>query len=261
MLRFLPLLCTLTPGLALASPQLTDGLGLLQATEATAPVAASSGRNYDLEVNFRGRMMSIPKSLLDIWYFSDDPEVDAPPATAESPRPKIHGYALGLELVTKGESANGIFYFEYVDSLMEGGYWDDREGQGSIDHRDGEYLEPTDNLGLVTIGANYAYEAHFVRTEDTNGNFGMSLLVGGGLGVGIFVGEVYYWGYADGDSGLVRYQNGEESDGEKPGIPPVLPMVDLNAGLRFNFGDRFVLRFEGGLHTMLYYGAALGIMF
>jgi hypothetical protein len=38
-------------------------------------------------------------------------------------------------------------------------------------------------------------------------------------------------------------------------------MIDINAGLRFNFGDRFVLRVEGGLHTMLYYGATAGIMF
>ena len=41
----------------------------------------------------------------------------------------------------------------------------------------------------------------------------------------------------------------------------MLPLVDINAGLRFNFGDRVVLRAEGGLHTFVYYGATLGIMF
>jgi hypothetical protein len=38
-------------------------------------------------------------------------------------------------------------------------------------------------------------------------------------------------------------------------------MVDVNAGLKFNFGDRAVLRLEGGLHTLIYYGATLGIKF
>ena len=56
------------------------------------------------------------------------------------------------------------------------------------------------------------------------------------------------------------YLEGEPPEGDKR-IPPVYPMVDINTGLRFNFGDRAVLRIEGGLHTLVYWGGTLGIMF
>jgi|GEM_PF-1388857 len=214
------------------------------------------GRNYDMEISFRGRRVGVPGSILDIWYYNEDD-----PGWADSrDRPRINGYALGLEFVVKGDSANGIFYIEYVKSLMEEGYWDDREEPH--DPLDGDFLKPSNNLGMAVFGADYAYEAHFVRTDQTNGAFGLSFLVGGGLGVGVLFGNLERWGPGPaGTPGNIRYDAGEEPDGDKDGIPPVLPMVDINAGLRFNFGDRFVVRVEGGLHTMLYYGATAGIMF
>ncbi len=213
-------------------------------------------RDYDMEISFRGRMMGVPSTILDIWYYNEDD-----PSWGDSrDRPDIDAYSLGIEFVIKGESANGIFYMEYVKSRMKEGYWDDREEPA--DPLDGDFLRPSNNLGMAVFGANYAYEAHFVRTSQTNGAFGLSFLVGGGLGLGVLFGDLERWGPGDtGTPANVRFDLGEEADGNKDGIPPVLPMVDINAGLRFNFGDRFVLRFEGGLHTMLYYGATAGIMF
>ena len=219
------------------------------------------GRGYDMEVSFRTRMVSIPNSLLNIWFFPSDHEDWA--ATGHV-RPKVNGYSLGLEFVVKGETANGIFWFDYIDSLMGEGYWDDVEEEVGFPHGfhyDGDYLVPSKNLGLVSFGADYAYEVHIVRTEDTNGKFGMSFLVGGGLGVAFMVGEVRRWGPdAAGTPSYVRYDAGLADDGPKD-MPRVYPMVDINASLRFNFVDRVVLRIEGGLHTLVYYGATLGVMF
>jgi hypothetical protein len=39
------------------------------------------------------------------------------------------------------------------------------------------------------------------------------------------------------------------------------PMLDINFPLRFNFGDRVVMRVEIGLHDVIYDGGTLGIMF
>ena len=86
------------------------------------------------------------------------------------------------------------------------------------------------------------------------------MLVGAGLGVGVLVGDLEYWGNEQGIPAYTRFENGDPSDGNKR-IPKVLPMVDINLGLRFNFADRFVMRFEGGLHDMLYFGGTAGIMF
>lgn len=251
MYRALLFLVTLAPSAALASaPTLDlswDRHGLRQGVESST---VQHERGFDMEVGFRGRMVSVPKSILDIWYFDEDDN--------GLKRPDIRGYALGLEFVVKGDTANGIFYFEYMDATLQEGYWDDREEPG--DHLDGDYLVPTPNLGMAALGADYAYEVHFIRTADTNGNFGLSFLVGGGLGVGFLIGDLDRWGPEGGVPGYTRHTEGEPPDGKKD-IPKVFPMVDVNAGLRFNFGDRAVLRVEGGLHTLLYYGASLGIMF
>ena len=252
------------PGTPLALPSQLQEEAPASDDTSLSLVDNTSERNYDMEVSFRGRMLSVPGTILDIWYFSEKDAGWAP--GADSPRPKLRGYGLGIEFVVKSKpreegigGANGIFYFDWTASLMDEGYWDDVEEPHAP--FDGDYLVPSDTLGLLMLGANYAYEIHMVKTAKTNGNFGLSMLVGGGLGVLYMVGNLERWGPGEnGDPGYLRYANGEPSDGDKR-IPKVLPIVDINLGLRFNFGDRAVLRVEGGLHDLVFYGATLGIMF
>ncbi|MEZ4323168.1 MAG: hypothetical protein R3F61_37225 [Myxococcota bacterium] len=253
-------------GNAPGAPKLADAYAQAAEPELGAVTEAptSPSRNYKMEVGFRGRMVSIPSSVMDIWYFDQDAPKWALPGEG---RPKIRGYAAGVEFVVKGDTANGIFYFEYIKSTMEAGYWDDVEG--NHEPRDGEYLVPSDNLGLVVLGADYAYEAHLIESAKTGGRFAWSIVVGGGLGVAFRTGHVDRW-VADGtpeDSDLTNpayklYYEGAPPYSAKANVPPsVLPMVDVNGGMRFTFGDRVVLRVEGGLHTLLYYGASVGLMF
>lgn len=250
---------TLLAGVGIAAPAaattLAEHLELAQETGDAAEAEAeaeTTGRAFDMEINFRSRYAVVPDSIIDTWYFRDDEGL-------QFDRPLIKGTAFGLEFVTKKDNANGVFYFEYLGANMDEGYWDDREDPP--DHLDGEYLRPTPNLGVMSFGADYYYESFFVRTAQTNGVFGLSFVVGGGLGVGVVVGEIESWEQENGVPAYERVQNGQEADGPMSEVPPVIPMVDINAGLRFNFGDRAVLRVEGGLHTMLYFGGALGIMF
>lgn len=215
--------------------------------------APKAERAYSLQVGFRGRMVSVPKSILDIWFFDAK---DAGWPLSEG-RPKINGWSLGLEFVYKKDQSAGIFYFDYVHSNMKAGYWDDREDPA--DHADGDWLDPQ-NLGLVAFGADYSYDIPLVKTSQTKGIFGMSFAVGGGLGLGVMIGQLDRWAPGtDGTPAYIRKDNGP-ADGTKK-IPRVLPIVDVNAGLAFNFGDRATLRIEGGLHTLLYYGLSLGVIF
>lgn len=212
-------------------------------------------RNFGMEFGFRSRMVSVPKSLLDIWYFDIE---DDNWAYIEG-RPKIQGYALGVEWVLKSKTANGFFWAEFMDSEMNAGYWDDIEEPP--DHLDGDFLYPSPGLGLVAFGADYAYEAHLVRLRETQNRFGLSFLVGGGLGLGIMTGKLDRWGPDDdGNPSYKRFLDGVPAD-ENKDLPRVYPIVDVNAGLRFNFGDRVVFRAEGGLHTLVYYGASAGVTF
>lgn len=257
------------PALAQSVDELPDDPGGALAPTSVAPVVPTpreyrfdgvaprvrDRRAFAMEFNFRSRMVSIPKTLLDIWYF----DIEDPNWAYIERRPRIVGYALGVEWVLKNKNTNGIFYAEFMDSEMDTGYWDDVEEPP--DHLDGDFLDPSPGFGLVTWGANYAYEAHMVRTRDTQGRFGLSFLVGGGLGMAIMTGRLDRWGPDDdGNPSYKRYLDGLPPDEDKR-LPRVYPMVDVNAGLRFNFGDRVVFRAEGGLHSVVYYGATAGVMF
>ncbi|HHO54725.1 MAG TPA: hypothetical protein ENK18_28605 [Deltaproteobacteria bacterium] len=250
----------LAPRLGHTAPQLDDGYGsdprepLRFAFEDITP-APEHDRSIQMEVNLRLRAVSVPRGLLDVWFFDVD---DGNWAYIE-PRPTIQGHVVGLEYVLRGDSADGIFYLEYLDSAMPGGYWDDIEVP--VDHLDGAYLVPSKGLGVFGVGADYAYETYIVPLDATNEVFGMSFLIGGGLGLGILTGRLDRWGPdAQGNPSYKRYLDGLPPD-EDRSIPRMYPLVDVNAGLRFSFGDRASLRLEGGLHTLLYYGASFGTSF
>ncbi len=218
------------------------------------------------EVSLRVRGMGAPKSILDTWY--TDIEDWPSDFGVDEPRPSVKGYSLGLEYVMKGKTTNGIFYVDYFKSTMTDGYFDDRDDNFEDHLHDGHYLEPSKGLGFVTLGADVAYEVHILRTEQTKGKFGLSFLPGGGLGLMIVTGHIDQWKpvpYEEGTdpaaaSAYARYESGVAPTTELK-IPPVLPVVDINLALRLNFGDRVVVRLEGGLHNLFYYGATAGVMF
>ena len=233
-------------------------------TESTTAKAKDSGRQYKMEIGLRGRAMSIPKGILDIWYHnSEDAGWPIPEDQDYIPydRPHVTAWAYGLEFVVRDESANGIFYVDYFDASFGEGYWDDRESGGEkTDFSNGDYLVPTKSLGIVGFGANYGYEIHMLRLDQTQGKFGMSLLLGGGLGMGFLVGQLEQWSPSGATTAYQRYDQGYPAEGYKK-IPRFYPMVDINASLRFNIADRVSIRMEGGLHTMVYYGLSVGVAF
>lgn len=235
------------------------------AQDPDAPVTAPTPkRSYLMEVGFRGRYMTVPNGILDPFVSAH--EDDEYPA-----RPDINAYTLGLEFVVKEKSANGIFYVEYLNPLIEAGYWDDAD-RGSPEPDDGSWVAPQ-NFAVITLGADYAYELHATNW--------LSFMFGAGLGAGIILGDLYEWqpgedpndaeannNNADVTCGVLapayeRYEDCEHdaalvADGD---MPPVIPMVDINIGVRFNISNRASIRLEGGLHDMFYGGGAVSVVF
>lgn len=253
----------LTLSVALVAALLGPAQAQTTGTELAVPTSGKT-RDYLMEVNFRGRYMTIPDSILDIWYFD---EVDSL-GNAHEPRPHIDAWAVGLEYVLRKDPANGIFYVEYAGNLTPAGYWDDVESPP--DTTDGEYLVP-DRLGLVTVGIDYAYAL--------KASPWLYFMFGAGLGATVITGEFDHWTHgsnAVGDPDCTqsetpptdpynapaydRYDAGCGSDGPKQ-IPAVLPMLDINLGMKFNINDRANIRLEGGFHNMMYGGVATGIVF
>lgn len=239
------------------------------AAAAAEPAAPEKKRSFLMEVNFRGRYMTVPREILSPFLDDHDGE-------GRLERPDLNAYTLGLEFVVKEKSANGIFYLEYVQPMIEAGYWDDAD-RGSPDPLDGSWIEPN-NFALIALGADYAYELH--------ANNWLSFMFGAGLGLGIVLGDLYEWqpgedptdpeannNNTEVDCGTAPMAAYDRSDPDKADcaydaalvadgdMPPVLPFVDINIGVRFNISNRAAIRLEGGLHNMFYGGAAIGVVF
>ena len=146
-----------------------------------------------------------------------------------------------------------------MGNIIQEGYWDDVEEPG--DHEDGDWIRP-DGFGIIAVGANYGYE---VVAQPW-----LSFVFGGGLGVGVVLGELTQWNPGGSTENsepdclpsAAAYERVDlcEDDGAKR-VPGVVPIVDISAAVRFNFGDQANLRIEGGLHDMIYGGVAMGVVF
>jgi len=214
-------------------------------------------RDYLMEVNFRSRWLSVPDNILDAGFYNEQDQNGLHPE-----RPSVRALALGLEYVVRQGPANGIFYVEYLHSLMDEGYWDDVDDEANF--TDGVYLKP-DRLGMIALGANYGYA---LTMNPGNPNVEVAFMFGGGLGITFLTGQVHvYDGYSDPSTGqyFSAYEAYQEDPTAEPDdtlrIPRVLPLVDINAGLRFLIAEKANVRLEGGVHDMLYLGGAAGIMF
>lgn len=221
---------------------------------APAPATAPKTKKNKMEVGARGRYLFLPGGILDISYNShaDDDYPD---------RPSVSAYAVGLEYDLDAGSANGLFYLEYIGSLTNAGYYDDKETPD--DFEDGSWIDAS-NVGMIAVGADYMGE--FPATP------WLSFMVGGGLGVGITTGEIDQWvpnddihTVTDPDCGIQepayqRVDDGCANDGALT-VPPVLPLVDINVALKFNINDRATIRLDGGLHDLIYGGGSVAIRF
>ncbi len=204
-------------------------------------------RDFLMEVNLRGRYMVVPDSILDIWYFngSDD-------NGAHLERPSIRAYATGLEFCVRNDTQMGAFYFDYWGNLIEGGYWDDVEDPE--DYLDGDWMEPSENFGVVNFGINYYYDMRLAKW--------FSIVVGAGLGGAYVIGDLEQWDSKGGEAAYKVHQDDPDAPPDDVyRIPSVVPVVDINAGVKFHINDRASIRLEGGLHNLLYGGGALGIVF
>ena len=244
-----------------------------EATEAEIKVENAIVRPA-IEVNFRTRSMWFPAAIVDLSFFDKDTwdeyaasdDENAGDWNYERKRPAVHAKVFGIETVVRAPNAPtiGIFYLEIIRSTLEPGYWDDIENP--TNHWDGDYIVPSKNFGFFVLGADYATEIPIIRAEQTGGEFGLSFLVGGGLGLGFMSGELKRWGQGQsgepdaGEPGYTRFENGTAADGNKE-LPAVFPLLDINASLQFQIASRANLRLDAGLHTMLFWGASFGLLF
>jgi hypothetical protein len=214
-------------------------------------------------VNFRFRAGFIPDGITGIWYFDSDE-----PGALPFERPSIGAQVFGLEytLGSDDPGPTGIFWLERMPVRMDAGYWDDRESPPN--HEDGDWLEPSDGLGAWALGANYAHE---LPLTDTDKPVWMSLMFGGGLGIGFASGSITRWHAGlnpevTNDCGVAEEWTAPERHERCPAdseldLPAVVPILDFTASARVHLWEYGSVRLDLGLHDVLYLGTAVGASF
>lgn len=215
-------------------------------------------RSMPMETNFRFRYMSVPNSVMDIWFFDSDEEGANP-----FDRPKIRMYSFGVEYVLKPKPMNWIFYYEFIGSGIREGYWDDAEEPA--DHDDGDWIKPS-GFGIHAIGANYAHE---IDVSNPDRAVWVSMLFSAGLGAGIVSGNLQTW-HPGGNETITNqclrdapaYERKDSCpDDGSVRLPGLLPILDLTMSTRVNFSERASARLDVGLHNLFYVGTAFGTVF
>ena len=98
---------------AQASPlELDPYAGLTQGSPTGSSQPASTGmgstsRRAEMEANFRGRYLTVPKAFMNPFFF--DPETDE--SANDLAQPRIQAYVVGAEYVLKMTPLNWIFYY------------------------------------------------------------------------------------------------------------------------------------------------------
>ncbi len=245
--------------LAQSTPSSTDAESTpAPASSSPRPKVVRPDREMLMETNFRVRYLSVPNSVLDIWYFDSDEEGANP-----FERPHIGMYSFGFEYVLKPQPMNWIFYYEYIGNGIKEGYWDDVEKPA--DHDDGDWIKPS-GFGIHAFGANYAQELQVSSSERA---VWVSMLFSAGLGAGIVSGQLTSW-HPGGNETITNqclrdapaYERKDTCPADEDvRLPGLIPILDLTMSARVNFADRATARLDVGLHNMFYVGTAVGTVF
>ncbi len=154
---------------------------------------------------------------------------------------------------------------EYADLSMPSAFWQESGDQPS----DAEFTEVDMQLLSLVFSAYWYWDV-----EEWFAPY-----VGGGIGGGVVLGDIVRYeprqgstcrGGLGGSTSFAPNSCFNDSGGPDPSqidvdnpdveedIPPVVPMVNLTGGLRFNMGEHGVAKLEVGFYDYFFAGASLG---
>ena len=223
---------------------------------ASSPAGGGSSRTMLIEPALRLRFLSIPQSLMDVWYFDSDDDGALP-----FDRPKVKATAFGLETTLDQNPTTWTLYVEYVKAGIDEGYWDDVESPAM--HEDGDWIEPN-KLGMTVLGGNFGRVINITPPEE---DVAVGMRASFGLGVGFTKGTIIQWHPGQNTdntdptclpSSPATLRKDECADDGEKRIPGVLPMLDLTVGPQVLVKQRVTARIDLGVHDMLYWGFAVG---
>lgn len=211
--------------------------------------------------NLRMRAIHMPAFVLDIWF-------DQHANTWENGQVNL---SYGADFGWRKNNGDGSGYelslaVDYANLSMKSAFWKE-EGEPSTAAK---YTEVDLQVLSFTFSSNWFWDV----------TRWFSPYVGVGIGAGVVLGDIVKFRAKQGsdcqgdlggsdpfrppacfdNEGNPNPDQINLNDPEKEeGILPVVPMVQLSAGARFNIYDYGVLKLEVGLHNYLYGGMSFGV--
>jgi len=182
-------------------------------------------------------------------------------------------YGIGVDLTRRHGTTELQLGFEYEHVNVGQGVWINRGDDVAMGNEADYVLGPDSRtgsghqFGWFTIEFTFLNHAELTRW--------LSLRYGGGLGLGILVGELDHYNIActgatnaTPEPGCVPERfggTGMYSDGGSTptayDLPPVFPVVNAIVGLQFKPTDQLTINLEGGLRTLPFLGVSSSMFF
>jgi hypothetical protein len=220
------------------APNVAEGPG----APAEPPEVKESVTQWGFGARFR--LNILPAALLNLCCFDHSTSMTA--------------WSVGAEIIRRNGTLDIVIGLQYEPVTPTNGLYQEKgENPGMF----GEYPDFVEFNGFSMISADVSFIWNFPLASI------VALRIGAGLGIGIPLGEIK-------SIDTVCPSTTTLSDLDNPNhctqtamfdlkqYPPVVPIVNLLLGFRFNLGDKFSLNIEGGWRLPSFYiGGGFGYFF
>ena len=192
------------------------------------------GAEFGLGV--RLRTIYVPKFMIELFYEEATSSVFKP--------------GFGLEFSRRKGNFELVIGVEYENLSPDDGFFLGKDDDPNVPEQAPDYVE-FDDFSWVAADVAFLFNAPL--------NERVSFRYGAGLGIGLVLGEVRQTdstcapGTDDIQTDCMRNPNAMQVD-EEADLPPVLPVVDLLAGLQFRPAEKLTINVEAGLRSVAFLG-------
>jgi hypothetical protein len=189
---------------------------------------------FGLGVRFR--TIYIPKFVIELFYEEATSSVFKP--------------GFGLELSRRKGNFELVIGVEYENLSPDDGFFLGKDADPNVPEQAPDFVV-FDDFSWVAADVAFLFSAPI--------NKKLAFRYGAGLGIGVVLGEVRQTdstcaaGTDDIQTDCMANPNGMQVD-EAADLPPVLPVVDLLAGLQWRPAEKLTINLEGGLRSAAFLG-------
>lgn len=197
-------------------------------------------------VGVRFRTVFVPKPIFELF-------VDEASSGLFQP-------GFGLELSRRKGQLEMVLGFEYENMSPDDGFWLDKGDDPNVPEETPDYLE-FDGLAWITADLNFLYNVALSEP--------VSLRMGGGLGIGVVLGEILQTdstcsaGTDDIQQDCMADQTGMPGRqlNDPADLPPVFPVVNLLIGLQWRPIEKLTFNLDAGIRTVGFFGLSSNYYF